>query len=151
MYRLIQGNTAKNIIIAEAGEAMTRGAAVTIKGSDGKVYKATEGTGAYLVDVAPNYDGINAVVEASDKEFEAITEGQKVLVVPAYVGESFATTEVTKGSLAVGDAIKADAGKFVAAGKNTAYDFVYNGVYSDPTGLAMYKITRVKEATTPAA
>ena len=59
----------------------------------------------------------------------------------------YATSELTEGDLTEGDPLKAENGKFVKATDGTdAYAWVYRGVYSDPTGIKMYRISRVEVA-----
>ena len=144
MYRALQVNTAKNIPIRTAGEAMTRGMAVTRNLTTGLLMKATATKGISLLDVAPNSDGINAVVTPDDKAFENVAVNQLVLQVPTYSEEAFATTECATG-LTVGALVKAVAGRFVAAAANDECDMVYAGPYTDPTGLTMYKIEKLSD------
>jgi ribosomal protein S8E len=121
-----------------AGEALTRGMAVKIDYTTDKV-KAQTGAATYFVDVQPNYDGINAVVEPQEKDYESIAAGDKVVLIPVLPGEAYATTEVTVGTLAKGDLIEATAGKFAAKADG---DFVFDGAYSDATGLTMYRVVK---------
>lgn len=145
MLRIVEGHTNKAVsVMYTASAAMKRGAFVTPDESDLTVGPAT-GPTCYLVDVAPNYDGINAVIEPNDGAFEDIEEGQRVILIPVLLGEKYATSEVTKGSLNAGDKIAATSGK-AAADENG--DWVYCGEYSDPTGIAMYTITRAYPVTT---
>ena len=150
MLRFLQVNAAKNIQILDASVAMTRGACVVKNPATGKVSLATADSGFFLVDSPDNSDGANAS-GVNDKSFEAIAEGAKCLLVPVYVGERYATTELTVGSLKVGDYLAASAGKFVAASATKKSNFIYGGTYSDPTGLTMYIVECVPEATVPNA
>lgn len=106
--------------------------------------------GEYFIDVPKNYDGINAVVEPKEADFENIASGARVNRIPTRVGERYATTELTVGSLTAGDAIVVSSGKFVAAGASTAYNWIYGGVYNNPYGLTMYIVEKVPAATTAA-
>lgn len=140
MLRIVEGHTNKALsVMYTASAAMKRGAFVTPKEDDMTVGPATGAT-QYLVDVAPNYDGINAVVEPNDGDFEDIKEGDRVILVPVLIGEKYATSEVDKGSLNPGDLISATSGK---AATNESGDWMYCGEYSDPTGIKMYTVKRV--------
>lgn len=147
MVRNLSVITSKNIPIAVAGENMTRGMAVVQNHADGTVKKANGEDEIFLVDVAMNYDGINAVVNPTDKDFETIKTGDKVLLIPVQFGESYATTEVTATGLGKGDYLKTAAGKFIKATTGDKTGFVYADPYSDPTGLTMYEIKRVDVKT----
>lgn len=151
MYRGIEVNTAKNIDIVKAGSAaLTRGAPVVKDYTDDTLDAATTTGLVFLVDVSKNYDGMNAIVSPQDKDFETIAAGATCLAVPTYVGEKFATTELTIGSLTKGDYLKASSGKFVAAATNDVCNYVYGGTYSDPTGLTMYVVECVPAHTVTA-
>ena len=144
MIRYLQVVQGKPIRHLKAAAALTRGAVVAQDVKAGTVSAAT-GTGDYLLDVDPNYDGLNAVINPTDGEFENIDNGADVLVIPALFGERYATTEVTAAGLAVGDPLVAKAGKFEKAVQGAAdvtYHWVYGGTYDDPTGT-MYIIERV--------
>jgi len=147
MLRFLQVNEKKPIPILVAGEALTRGMAVTQDYADNTIKKATATSGFFLVDNAPNYDGLNAVYSPTDGSFETITSGAKALLIPVYVGERYATTELTIGTLTKGASIKSSAGKFVAAVANDVCEWVYGGTYSDPTGLTMYVVECVPSHT----
>ena len=147
MIRFLQVDENKNIQILKAGEALTRGAAVTKNYATDAVGKATATGGIYLVDVAPNYDGINSVIAPTDGSFESIASGALVLFVPTYEGERYATTELTVGALVQGGYLKAASGKFVAGVTNDVCEWVYGGTYSDPTGKTMYIVERVAPKT----
>ena len=147
MIRFLMVDEGKPIHQCKAGAELKRGAPV-VKDADGAtVTSATNGLGEFLVDVAPNYDGVNAIVEPTDGMFENIVENQTVLVIPTQPGERYATTEVTVGGLTAGDALVATSGKFAKAGATTNYIWVYRGEYNDPTGK-MYIIERVNPAVT---
>ena len=140
MLRIVEGHTNKALsVMYTASAALKRGAFVTPNEADMTVGPATGAT-QYLVDVSPNYDGINAAIEPTDGAFEDIKEGDRVILVPVLIGEKYATSEVTKGSLNAGDKIAATAGKAAA---NASGDWVYCGEYSDPTGIPMYVVKRV--------
>jgi len=139
MIRIVEGHTNKALsVMYTASAAMKRGAFVTISEDDKTVAPATGAT-KFMVDVAPNSDGINAIVTPTDDSFEDITVGDRVIVVPVLDGEKYATTELTVGEAAVGAKMAATAGKLIAA---TTGDWIYCGTYSDPTGLAMYTVKR---------
>lgn len=142
MLRFLQVNHSKNIPIMKAGAALTRGAVVTLDYTDDTVDAATDVAPEFLVDAVINFDGLNAAY-ANDASYEAIASGAKCLAVPCYVGERYATTELTIGSLSVGDGIKGSAGKFVAAATNDVVCWRYGGTYADPTGKTMYIVEKV--------
>jgi hypothetical protein len=136
MIRFLQVNTAKNIPNVKAAAELKNGQPVAYNPAEGTVSAAT-GKCAYLVKAAETYNGINAVRMPSDGDYEHIPAGAICHLVPAYEGEHYATTEVTVGSLNAGDRVAATGGKFVA---NTAGEWIFNGEYTDPTGLTMYEI-----------
>lgn len=140
MLRIVEGHTNKALsVMYTASAAMKRGAFVTPNEADMTVGPATGAT-QYLVDVSPNYDGCNAAIEPTDGDFEDIKVGDRVILVPVLIGEKYATSEVTKGSLTAGDKIAATAGKAAA---DEGGDWMYCGEYSDPTGIPMYVVKRV--------
>lgn len=140
MLRIVEGHTNKALsVMYTASAAMKRGAFVTPNEADMTVGPATGAT-QYLVDVSPNYDGCNAAIEPSDGAFEDIEVGDRVILVPVLIGEKYATSEVTKGSLNAGDKIAATSGKAAA---DESGDWEYCGEYSDPTGIPMYIVKRV--------
>lgn len=139
MLRFLQVTEGKQIQIVKAGAALKRGAPVTKSVAADTVAAAT-GDAVFLVDNAPNYNGINAAIIPDDAAFEDIASGALCLAVPVYVGERYATTELTIGSLSKGDKITASSGKFVADADGK---WAYGGTYSDPTGLTMYIVERI--------
>lgn len=143
MIRFINVNEGKNLLLRKASETMTRGMAVTLNYANETVGKATATTDIYLVDVDANYNGINAVIAPTDGSFEDIAVDQMVILVPAYVGERYATTELTIGALTKGALLKAAAGEFVAAVSNDVCEWCYGGTYSDATGKTMYVVERI--------
>lgn len=147
MLRYLEVLKNKPIQILKAGAALTRGGCVVKDYTDGTVDPATADAGFCLIDNAPNYDGINAVIAPTDADFESIASGALCLLVPTFVGERYATTELTPTSLSVGDALIASAGKFVKGAQNDVCDWVYGGTYADPTGLTMYIVERVAPIT----
>lgn len=138
MLRYLQVNEKKPLALMKAGEDMKKGAPVVKDYTDGTVDKATATEGIFLVDKANNYDGINAVIPQNDGGFEDIKSGEVVITIPTYVGERYATSELTVGSLKVGDFLKASDGKFVAGVTNDVCNFVYQGEYDDPCGIKLY-------------
>lgn len=151
MIRFLNVNEGKNLPLRKASEAMKRGGAVVVDYTDETLGKATANTGIYLVDVAPTYDGINAVVTPPDGSFEDIAAGQMCIEIPTYLGERYAITEVTTTGLSKGTPIVTSAGKFVKAGLSTKYEWVYGGTYADPSVAGMHIIERVPEGTTAAS
>ena len=102
--------------------------------------------GAYFADVQKNYDGVNAVIEPMEKDFEDIAIGQRYNRIPTLLGERYATTEVEKGELNKGDMVKVQDGKFVSAAGAEA-EWMYDGVYDNPYGLDMYIVEKVPPKT----
>ena len=103
--------------------------------------------GEYLVDVPKNYNGTNAVGIPNELDFEDIAVGQIYNRIPTQLGDRYATTELTVGSLTAGDPVKVSSGKFVAAATSDAYFWIYDGEYANPYGVAMYIIERVPAGT----
>lgn len=102
---------------------------------------AIDNAGDFFADVPKNYDGINAVIQPLEKDCEDIAQGARYNKIPTVKGERYATTELTLGSLQVGDTLTTASGKFVAgSGK-----WKYQGVYANPYGLTMYIVERVSE------
>lgn len=148
MIRYLSVTEGKNLQIRKAAEAMTRGAAVTVDYTDGTLDLATAENGFFLVDVAPNYNGANAYITPTDGSFETIADDALVITVPTLVGERYAVSELTKGTLAVGDPIKAASGKFVAAEATDVVEWVYGGEYTEePSDITMYIVERVAQYT----
>lgn len=151
MLRYLQVLKDKPIQILPALGDLTRGAPVGKDYVDGGVFPAGTSetiTATYLVDNAPNYDGINAVIAPTDADFEEIKEGDLCLLVTTFEGERYATTEVDQEYL-VGTPLKAVGGEFQAAAVGATYAWVYGGPYADPTGLPMHIIERVPVSVTP--
>lgn len=138
MIRNLVVTTNKHIREVKADVNMKRGAAAEINYATDEAVLASSDD-CFLVDVSKNYNGVNAVVDPSDADFEDIKAGSIVLLIPVFPGERYATTEVTNGaSLEIGASLTATSGKFVAGeGK-----WAFMGKYSDPTGLDMYIIER---------
>ena len=129
----------------KAGEAMTQGMGVSLDLVNDEADKAT-GVGDYLVDVVRNYNGVNAAIQYEDDHFESIAQGDRVLIIQPAVGDVFATNQLTIGSLTKGDPLKVAGGLFVAATSTNAYQWVYGGTFSDPTGT-LYIVERVPAGT----
>ena len=144
MLRFVQVNTAKNLPVVEASEALTRGMAVTLAVSTGKVGKATATSGVGFVEAVPNYDGINAVLTPTDGDFESIASGDTCVFVPTYPGEVYATNQITSTGLSKGDALEMSAGKFIKKGSSTtaATCWTYGGAYDDPSVTGMHLVVR---------
>jgi hypothetical protein len=128
-----------------ASEAMTTGMAVAIDYANEEVDKAT-GIGYYLVDVPRNYDGVNAVFNYPDDEFEDIAQGDRVIVIPTSIGDRFATNQIVSTGLEKGDPLDVASGVFQEATSGDAYGWVYGGTYADPTGT-LHIVERVPNAT----
>ena len=140
MFVEVQFNELKPRMICTANEALVNGAPVAYTAATRKLAKATAAT-KYVVTNAKNYDGINAVMEPTDAEHEAIASGDLCIRVPLEIGDVFATTEVTTTNLSVGDPITVATGKFAKDTAQTpAGGMVYLGTYDNPWGLNMYMI-----------
>lgn len=129
----------------KASEAMYQGMAVSLDTANAEVDKAT-GVGDYIVDVPKSYTGLYAIVNPEDDAFESIASGTIVNVIPAYIGDRFATDQIATTGLSVGDPLDVAAGLFREATSGDAYQWVYGGTYSDPTGT-MHIVERVAKAT----
>ena len=137
MYRALQVNVAKNVEIVTAGEDLTRGMPVIYDPATKTVAKT--GTGDLcLLDVAPKYEGIDAVVHPNDSAWEEVKEGDLVLKITLYPGEHYATNQVTATGLKAGDTLIAQDGKLVKGTENAK--FVYVGTYADPTFGDMHEV-----------
>lgn len=139
MIRSLQVNVAKPFSIVTAGAALTRGMAVTYDAATNSVSPATASAGFGIVDVSPNYDGINASVTPSDASFEDIKKEALCFYVSYCHGERIATNQIT-GSLSAGASVVAKDGKF-AAGEGG--EWIYVGVYSDPDFSDMHILQHV--------
>lgn len=149
MFRILQAK-GKPAEIMTAGEALVTGAIVAKTLSSGTVAAASSGTGEYFVDVPKTYTGINSVVDPSDADSTAIASGAKCVVFPAFAGDRFASSEVTRNYADVGDPMVVSSGKLVKASSTNAYNWVYGGVYSDPASTAMHIVEKIAPGTAPA-
>lgn len=148
MLRFIQVVSNKPIHIMEADGAIDRGEAVSIDLATGKAAPigSTATAAEYIADAPKNYDGINAIVMPTDDTGDSIASGGNVLVIPTYIGERYATDQVTATGLVAGDKVTAKGGKFVEATSAESYNYIYVGTYSDPVGT-LHIIERVANAT----
>lgn len=148
MLRYLQVTEDKPVKITTVSVDTKRGAPVITDFTDDSLAPATADTGIYFADVAKNYDGINAIIEPTDGDFESIKAGGKVLRVVPAPGDRYATTEVTATGLNKGDPLVASAGKFVKAASGKDYEFVYGGTYADPSvEVASHIVECVKRGT----
>lgn len=137
MYRALQVNVAKNVEIVRADEDLIRGMAVYYNPANGSVAKT--GTGDLcLLDVAPNYDGINAAITPNDASFEEIKEGALALKITLYTGEHYATNQITASGLTAGDKLTVSNGKLVKGSDDAK--FIYVGAYADPDFADMHEV-----------
>ena len=140
MFVEVQVHELKPRAISVASEALTNGAPVAYNPATRKVSKAT-GASHFIVTNAKNFDGYNAVFEQTDAEHEEIAADGLCIRVPLELGDIIATTEVTKGSLAAGDAVIPSAGKYIKdTAQSSTSGLVYLGEYENPWGLNMYMI-----------
>jgi len=147
MFRYLKANGSKPIQMRTLSADMKRGTPVTVDYANDEVDKASTTGGIGFVDIPMNADGLNAVYSPTDGSFEDLKEGTKALYVPTYVGERYATTELTVGNLEVGNYLKTASGKFVSAANSEVSEWVYGDVYSDPTGLTMYAVEKIPAHT----
>lgn len=103
--------------------------------------------GNFVVDVPKNYDGINAVVDPKYTDSDTIAIGDTYNKIPVVMGERYATTELTVGTLTDGDGLTLTSGLLVAAASAAKYHLVYRGTYANPYGVTMYAVEVVPEAT----
>ena len=146
MFAVLQYNELKPRAICVADGALINGTPVaySVSANGRKLTKATAHT-KDIVTNAMNFDGINAILEQTDAEHEAIADGALCIRVPLEKGDIIATTELTTTGLSVGDALTVSAGKYVKDSGNTpAGDLVYGGVYDNPWGLDMYIVEVVE-------
>lgn len=128
-----------------ASEAMYQGMAVSLDTANAEVDKAT-GVGDYIVDVPKSYTGLYAIVNPEDDAFESIASGTIVNVIPAYIGDRFATDQITTTGLSTGDPLDVADGLFIEATSTDSYQYIYGGTYADPTGT-LHIVERVAKAT----
>lgn len=141
--QVVENKPIKTTFVTSA--EMYQGMGVSLDFANSEIDKAT-GVGDYLVDIPKSYTGLYSIVNPEDDAFEVIASGANALVVPTYVGEIYATDQLTIGTLSVGDPLKVASGLFVAAAQGNSYQWIYKGTHSDPTGT-MYKIERVALGT----
>lgn len=147
MLRFLKVSEGKALQVFPVSASTKRGATVVIDVANGNIDKATSVSDFGLVDIAESFDGINSVINPNDTSFETIASASKALFVPTLVGEKYATTELTPTGLEVGNLIKSAAGKFVTAENEEVCEWVYQGLYSDPTGLTMYAVGKTLPKT----
>ena len=146
MLRILQTTQGKPIKATyRASEAMYQGMGVSLDHVNNEVDKAT-GVGDYIVDVPKAYEGLYAVVNPADNAFESIASGALVDVIPTFVGDRFATNQITSAGLSKGDPLDVGAGLFIKATSGDAYQYVYGGTYADPTGT-LHIVERVAKAS----
>jgi hypothetical protein len=151
MLRFLQEHNDKPIEVLTAGAALARGGFVYKDPADDELKVLATGLGDDIVDICKNYDGANAVKDPTEADFEAIAENAQALRVPTLTGERYATSEVTRNYADVGDPMTVTNGKLVKATGAAAYQWVYGGTYSDPTGITMHVVEKVAPATAPAS
>jgi hypothetical protein len=149
MLRDLQVKKNKPIEIMTTAAEMVRGTVVAKTLSDGTVAAVSSGLGDYLVNGSKEYTGIYAVVNPSDSVHDTIAAGAKCQVVNTFVGERYASSEVTPGTADIGDPMNVSSGKFVKAAGASAYQWVYGGLQVDPTGRLPI-IEKVAPSTAPA-
>lgn len=149
MLRILQSKKNKPFPIMVASAEMKTGSVVNKTLSDGTVAVATSGTGEYFVDAPKDYTGLNSVVNPSDADSTTIASGAKCVAIPTYIGDRFATSEVTRNYADAGDPMVVSSGKLVKASATNAYQWIYGGTYSDPAG-SLHIVEKVASGTAPA-
>lgn len=145
MIRELETVQGKPVELLVTSAITKKGAPIAIDYEDETVAPETAGLGTKLCDTEVKYDGIYSIVEPTDADFEQAAVGDRVRVIQTLPGEMYATSEITIAGLNEGDPLKVTSGKFVKATAGTdAYAWVYRGAYSDPTGIAMGRISRVE-------
>lgn len=145
MIRLLQGKS-RPVEYVTASADMVTGTVVTKAGKT--VAVAVDGTGDYLADAQKTYTGLNAVVNPTDAASTVIASGAMCVSVPAYLGDRFASSEVTRNYADKGDPMVVSNGKFVKAASANAYQWVYGGEYQDPAGT-LHIVERVPTGVAP--
>ena len=146
MIRELETVQNKPVELLLTSAVVKKGAPIDVDSEDQTVKTTEDGLGTKLCDVNAKYEGIYAIVDPTDGEFEEAAVGERVRVIQTLPGEMYATSELDTETLQAGDPLKAEAGKFVKATAGQ-YAYEYRGVYSDPTGIKMGKIVRVEIST----
>jgi hypothetical protein len=151
MLRFLQEQNQKPLEVLTAGAALKRGSFVYKDPEDDELKMLATGLGDDIVDISKNYDGTNSIKNPTDGDFETIADGAQALRVPTLVGERYAISEVTRNYADVGDPMTVTNGKLVKATGAAAYQWIYGGTYSDPTGITKHVVEKVTPATAPAS
>lgn len=138
MFAKVQINEHKPMKICKASAALKNGAPVAYAPATETVSAATGADPMYVVISAQKFEGMNAILEPNDAQFEDIAANDLCIRMPLERGDIIATTEVTTSSLSVGDKLTATSGKFAKA--SSGGNCVYLGAYENPWGLNMYRI-----------
>lgn len=146
MIRELETVQGKPVELLLTSAAVKKGAPVDVDSEDQTVKATEDGLGTKLVDINPTYEGIFAIVEPTDADFEDAAAGVRVRVIQTLPGEMYATSELDTATLKAGDPLKATNGKFVKA-ESGASAWEYRGIYSDPTGIKMGTIVRTEITT----
>lgn len=94
----------------------------------------------FIASTPKTYEGIGAVIDQKWVATDDIADGDIYNKVPTFIGERYATTELTPAGLSDGNACTVSAGKFIKGdGK-----WVYHGEYPNPYGVTMYIVEKVK-------
>lgn len=149
MLRDLQVKKNKPTEIMTTAAEIVRGTVVTKDLSAGTVAAASSGLGEYFVNGSKEYTGIYSVVNPTDSAHDTLAAGAKCQVVNTFVGERYASSEVTIGTTEVGDPMNVSSGKFVKAAGGSAYQWIYCGYQVDPTGR-LPVIEKVAPATAAA-
>jgi len=108
---------------------------------------AVDATGNFLYDKEVELTGLNAVIDPVEKDNDKIAAGTKALEIPTYVGEEYATTELTATDVVADTLLKVSSGKLVKATTGAAALWKYVGTYANPYGVTMHHIKRIAEVT----
>lgn len=150
MLRFLQVNKDKPLSILTAGAALTRGGVVYTDVDDSQLKVLSSGTGDFFVDVSKNYNGTNSYINPTEGSFETIASGAKCIRVPTEVGERYATSQLTLGTLDKADPVTVSSGGFIKAAGVASYAWIFDGEYEDSTGIDLYIVEKVPTSTAPA-
>lgn len=131
MIRYLQSASKKPVKLMKVSANMKTGSLVSQDFANDEADQQTSGLGDCLVDVAPNYDGVNSVIPKNDTE-DSIVSGKLASIISPAVGERYAVDQINKAGLLEGYPLNAGTGgKFVKGSASSSYKWVYGGEYND--------------------
>lgn len=89
MIRYLQSASKKPVKLMKVSANMKTGSLVSQDFANDEADQQTSGLGDCLVDVAPNYDGVNSVIPKNDTE-DSIVSGKLASIISPAVGERYA-------------------------------------------------------------